>query len=80
MTLINHEFEPFQIETSVKGILLTYLSHYSADYIYQKVISLSPVFSFIERIFFDEKYNIENIAEKLFISPLTLRRKNYQVK
>lgn len=72
--LINHEFEPFQIETSVKGLILTYPSHYSADYIYQKVLSLSPEFSFIERIFFDEKYNLETMAEELFISPSTLRR------
>lgn len=72
--LINQEFQPFQIKTSIKGILLKYPSHYSADFLYQKVLSLSPEFSFIERIFFDESYDIETLAEELFLSTSTLRR------
>ncbi|MCU5527523.1 helix-turn-helix domain-containing protein [Bacillus cereus] len=72
--LINQEFQPFQIDTSIKGIMLTYPSQYSIDFIYQKVLSVSPEFSFIERIFFDERYDIETIAEQLFLSVSTLRR------
>ncbi|KXY38627.1 hypothetical protein AT268_15020 [Bacillus cereus] len=71
---INQEFQPFQIETSIKGIMLTYPSQYSIDFIYQKVLSISPEFSFIERIFFDERDHIETIAEELFLSTSTLRR------
>ncbi|OMH25159.1 hypothetical protein BK726_01860 [Bacillus thuringiensis serovar londrina] len=71
---INQEFQPFQIETSINGIRLTYPSQYSADFIYQKVLSVSPEFSFIERIFFDESDDIETIAEELFLSISTLRR------
>ncbi|EEM80231.1 helix-turn-helix domain-containing protein [Bacillus thuringiensis] len=72
--LINQEFKPFQIETSIKGIILTYPTHYSADFIYQKVLSLSPEFSFMEHIFFNESSDIETIAEELFLSASTLRR------
>ncbi|EJQ42908.1 hypothetical protein IEQ_05112 [Bacillus cereus BAG6X1-2] len=72
--LINEEFKPFQINTSSRGILLTYPHNFSRDYIYQKVLSLSPEFSFIERVFFNEKYDLETIAEELFISPSSLRR------
>ncbi|WP_231122483.1 helix-turn-helix domain-containing protein [Bacillus thuringiensis] len=71
---MNQEFQPFQIETSIKGVRLTYPSQYSADFIYQKILSLSPEFSFIERIFFDESDDIETIAEELFLSTSTLRR------
>ena len=72
--LINEEFKPFQINTSSRGILLTYPHQFSRDYIYQKVLSLSPEFSFIERVFFNEKYDLETIAAELFISPSSLRR------
>ncbi|PFJ18209.1 hypothetical protein COD67_18330 [Bacillus cereus] len=72
--LINEEFKPFQIKTSKKGIMLTYPYQYSSDFIYQKVLSLSPEFSFIERIFLEEKYDIETMADELFLSPSTLWR------
>ncbi|GEM_PF-6554343 len=72
--LINTEFKPFQIETSQNGVMLTYPNHYSADFIYQKVLSLSPEFLFLERIFFEEKYDIETIANELFLSSSTIRR------
>ncbi|MES5896782.1 helix-turn-helix domain-containing protein [Bacillus cereus group sp. RP43] len=72
--LINDDFEPFQIDTSSRGILLTYPPHLSRDYIYQKVLSISPEFSFIERIFFNETYDLETIAEELFISSSSLKR------
>ncbi|MDO6662265.1 helix-turn-helix domain-containing protein [Bacillus thuringiensis] len=72
--LINGEFSPLKIETSRKGIKLTYPSNYSAEFIYQKILSLSPEFSFIERIFFKENYTIETLAEELFVSVSTLRR------
>ncbi|WP_354270660.1 helix-turn-helix domain-containing protein [Bacillus thuringiensis] len=71
---MNQEFQPFQIKTSIKGVRLTYPSQYSADFIYQKILSVSPEFSFIERIFFDESDDIETIAEELFLSTSTLRR------
>ncbi|MFE3575400.1 helix-turn-helix domain-containing protein [Lysinibacillus sp. NPDC059133] len=72
--LINTEFKPFQIQTSQNGVMLTYPNHYSADFIYQKVLSLSPEFLFLERIFFEEKYDIETIANELFLSSSTMRR------
>ncbi|PNK46109.1 hypothetical protein CBR59_30185 [Bacillus thuringiensis] len=72
--LINEEFKPFQIETSQKGVRLTYPLHYSVDFIYQKVLSLSPEFLFLERIFFEEKYDIETMADELYVSSSTLRR------
>lgn len=72
--LINEEFIPFQIETSLKGIKLTYPINYSSEYIYQKILYLSPEFAFIEHVFFEENHNVEAIAEELFISTSTLRR------
>ncbi|MCU4734258.1 helix-turn-helix domain-containing protein [Bacillus cereus] len=72
--LINEEFSPFEIKTSLKGIKLTYPINYSSEYIYQKFLSLSPEFLFLERIFFEESLTVETIAEELFISVSTLRR------
>ncbi|MEB9904742.1 helix-turn-helix domain-containing protein [Bacillus anthracis] len=72
--LINKDFKPFEIVTSQHGITLVYPSEYSISYIYQRALSISPEFSFMEHIFFRETDDINSISEKLFISTSSLRR------
>lgn len=48
--------------------------NYSISYIYPTILSMSTEYIFLEMIFLNEGYTLEEVAEILLISPSTLRR------
>jgi AraC-like DNA-binding protein len=67
-------YEQFSIQTSHEGIRLTFHPNHGIQSIYQKILLESELFALLQLLLLNDSLSTEDLAEKLFISPSTLRR------
>ncbi|WP_430535513.1 helix-turn-helix domain-containing protein [Listeria rocourtiae] len=71
----NYLLKPIKInDAGEKGIVLYIPTDYSISYLYTALLSSSKEFNILERIFFNESYTLNQLADLEFMSTSTLRR------
>lgn len=72
-------FSDFTIETSRYGVRLFFDDNKGLKNIYINLFDSSNAFNILEKIFFNETYSVQELADILYISPSTLYRSIHQI-